>query len=96
VTTAVLPAGWWDRVVPFEEETAAPAAAVCLDRHDLVVSKLVAHREKDLGFARALLSARLVDVDTLMERTQRLPDEHALARAAVLRWLAGARRQFSE
>ena len=44
--------------MPFVAD-AAPATAVCLDRHDLVVSKLVAHREKDLGFARALLRARL-------------------------------------
>lgn len=49
----------------------------CLDRHDLVVSKLVAHREKDLAFAHALLGVRLVDVDTLVERAHHLPDEHA-------------------
>lgn len=94
VTTAVLPGGWRERVVPFDADAAAPATAVCLDRHDLVVSKLVAHREKDLGFARALLHVRLVDVDTLMKRAQQLPAERALARAVVLRWLARAQKEF--
>lgn len=94
VSTAVLPGRWWERVVSFDADAAAPATAVCLDRHDLVVSKLVAHREKDLAFARALLRALLVDVDTLVERAHQLPDEHALVRAAVLRWLARARKEL--
>lgn len=68
VTTAVLPKGWRDRVVPFNRADADPSAAVCLDAHDLVVSKLVAGREKDLSFAAALIRERLVDVDTLLER----------------------------
>lgn len=68
VTTAVLPEGWRDRVVPFDRADADPSAAVCLDAHDLVVSKLVAGREKDLSFAAALIKAQLVDVNTLLER----------------------------
>lgn len=68
VTTAVLPEGWRDRVVPFDHTDAEPSTAVCLEAHDLVVSKLVAGREKDLTFAAALIQERLVDVDTLLER----------------------------
>lgn len=37
VSTAVLPDGWQDRVVPFDFRSADPAQAVCLDPHDLVV-----------------------------------------------------------
>lgn len=68
VTTAVLPEGWQDRVVPFDRADADPSAAVCLEAHDLVISKLVAGREKDLSFAAALIREQLVDVDTLLER----------------------------
>jgi hypothetical protein len=39
-----------------------------LERHDLVISKLVAGREKDLAFASALTRANLVDTETLTVR----------------------------
>lgn len=68
VSTAVLPAGWQGRVVRFDRPDADPSAAVCLEAHDLVVSKLVAGRDKDLSFAAALIRVGLVDVETLLER----------------------------
>jgi hypothetical protein len=68
VHTAVLPAGWQDRVVPFDRPDAEPSAAVCVEAHDLVISKLVAGREKDLTFTTALLRERLVDEGILIER----------------------------
>jgi hypothetical protein len=57
VTTAVLPTGWRDRLIVFENESTQPGRGFCLDRHDLVISKLVAGREKDFAFAAALISA---------------------------------------
>ena len=72
VTTASLPTGWKDRLVAFEDQEAGASRAVCLDPHDLVVSKLVAGREKDFVFARALLDAELVDADILVERARLL------------------------
>lgn len=87
VATAVLPDGWRDRLVPFVASAAEPAAALCLDPHDLVVSKLVAMREKDRMFAQALIEARLVDVATLRERARTLPDSFGIARLRVLEWL---------
>lgn len=78
VKTAVLPVGWEERCVPFDE--ARPeSAAVCVEKHDLVVSKLVAGRQKDGEFATALIAAGLVDVDLLVERAELLP----LPRAAI-------------
>jgi hypothetical protein len=68
VSTAVLPTGWEDRVVAYRREDTGSSAAVCLDAHDLVVSKLVAGRDKDLTFATALLTAGLVNRGTLLER----------------------------
>lgn len=58
MSTAVLPAGWRERLVPFERRDAEPSKARCLDAHDLVCAKLVAGREKD--FASALIDADLV------------------------------------
>jgi hypothetical protein len=73
VTTAVLPAGWEDRVVNYERPDADPSRARCIEAHDLVVSKLVAGREKDIDFATALIAGGLVDSDMLIERAQNLP-----------------------
>lgn len=94
VSTAILPSGWRERLVPFDSNSALPATAMCLDPHDLVVSKLAARREKDYEFSFALIAADLVDVDTLLDRAATLPDEHGIARAAVVEWLNGARRRL--
>lgn len=55
VTTAILPAGWRDRLIVFETLETAPARGLCLEPHDLAISKLVAFREKDRDFAAAPL-----------------------------------------
>lgn len=68
--TAVLPAGWEARTVRFRRGDSGKAQAVCLEVHDLVVSKLIAGREKDYEYAAALVSADLVSVATLIERVE--------------------------
>ena len=68
VEVATLPAGWRDRIVTYTGEGANGALAHCLEPHDLVVAKLVAHRMKDMEFADALLAAGLVDADLLLAR----------------------------
>jgi hypothetical protein len=85
--TAVLPAGWRDRLVGFDDPGAAPSEALCLEPHDLVVSKLVAGREKDYVFAVALIDAGLVEVDVLRERALLVPGPPAIGRR-VSGWLA--------
>jgi uncharacterized nucleotidyltransferase DUF6036 len=90
ISTAILPSGWEGRLVAFESSEAGDSRAVCLDPHDLVVSKLVAGREKDFDFARALLSARLVQADILLVRAELLP---AAVRDRVIRSVRRAARQ---
>jgi hypothetical protein len=68
--TAVLPAGWAERTVRFTAGDTGSAQAVCLEIHDLVISKLFAGREKDYEYAEALITAHLVDVAVLNERAQ--------------------------
>ncbi len=87
VKTAILPGGWRNRLVQFVSESAEPASAMCLDPHDLVVSKLAARREKDFAFSFALIEAGLVELDTLLKRAAMLPDSHGMHRTAVIDWL---------
>jgi hypothetical protein len=55
--TASLPSGWSGRVVRLENERTAGTVGLCLSPADLAVSKLLAGREKDLDFVRAMLRA---------------------------------------
>jgi hypothetical protein len=95
ISTAILPDGWRDRLVRFDSHSAEPATALCLERHDLVISKLAARREKDYAFGAALLAADLVTLETLLERATLLPDEHGITRAAVIAWLEATGRKSS-
>src|SRR5437867_1833725 len=45
--TATLPAGWKERLVRVRTPATGGATGLCLEVHDLAVSKLVAGREKD-------------------------------------------------
>lgn len=67
-TTAVLPEGWEARLVPVYGPATRGATGWCLEPHDLVVSKLVAGREKDLHFAQVAVEAGLVRVSELLSR----------------------------
>lgn len=63
--TARLPRGWEERLVPIP---AGDAVGLCLEIHDLVLSKWAAGREKDRDFVKAAVRHRLVDRTTLLER----------------------------
>jgi 2-oxo-4-hydroxy-4-carboxy-5-ureidoimidazoline decarboxylase len=54
-STASLPPGWMDRLIPVRNENTRGATGLCLEVHDLAVSKLIAGREKDLQFVEVLL-----------------------------------------
>ena len=69
ITTAVLPTGWDERTVEYKRADALPSQAVCLDPHDLVISKLVAGRG-GLRLRPRLIRAELVDPEVLLGRTQ--------------------------
>lgn len=89
LSPATLPSGWRDRLVRFSDPEADPTEAVCLDPHDLVVSKLVAGREKDFVFARALVAANLIDARTLRDRAEQL-DGVPAAKRRVIEWIERA------
>jgi hypothetical protein len=76
-TTATLPAGWADRLVPVHNENTAGATGWCLEVHDLAISKLVAGRERDLDFLRVLVQEGMVNPVVLSDRlgTLSLPQD---------------------
>ncbi|MEY2428037.1 MAG: hypothetical protein QOJ40_922 [Verrucomicrobiota bacterium] len=66
--TAVLPEGWRDRVVPVLNANTGGGSGLCLEVHDLAISKLVAGREKDLSFVGVLLHHHLAIPETIRQR----------------------------
>jgi hypothetical protein len=87
VSTAVLPEGWQDRLVPLSSDATSPGRGLCLDPHDCVSAKLLAGREKDLSFAAALLRADLIKPDVLRERLSTSPHAHPVALSRAQAWV---------
>jgi hypothetical protein len=75
--TATLPKGWKGRLVRLPSGDTEGVRGLCLDPHDLAISKYAAFRDKDLVFTRKLARRGLISKDqllTLLEHT-RLSDE---------------------
>ena len=66
--TAVLPAGWEDRLARIDNENTNGIAGLCLDVHDLAISKYVASRPKDREFTRELARETMTRRQTLKQR----------------------------
>lgn len=74
--TAVLPDSWISRLVPYQSENTGGVLALCLSPVDLAVSKLVAGRNKDLDYVRALLRHKIVTQDAIERLVPELSPEH--------------------
>lgn len=72
-STAILPTGWQDRLQIIHNENTGTGIGLCLELHDLVLSKFVANREKDDVFNRAVIEFKLVDQQTLLQRLPTMP-----------------------
>lgn len=66
--TAVLPDGWRERLVRLHNSNTGNGTGLCLEIHDLAVSKLVAGREKDQNFILGLLRHRLAQLEIIRSR----------------------------
>lgn len=66
--TAVLPAGWRERLIKIQNENTNGAIGWCLDPTDLAIAKHVAGREKDNAFTSAMVKHGFVDVAAFLER----------------------------
>lgn len=75
--TAALPTGWESRLVALHTENTQGATGWCLEIHDLVLSKYIAGREKDLEYVEAALRHGLVRSDELLTRLPTVPVDAA-------------------
>lgn len=66
--TAILPSGWKGRVVRYRSPATGGVTGLCLEPHDLLISKYCAGRTKDLEFNRAVIGLGLVNQDILLQR----------------------------
>ncbi|MGC2519484.1 MAG: DUF6036 family nucleotidyltransferase [Burkholderiales bacterium] len=78
--TATLPRGWQRRLVRVESANTDGYAALCLEVHDLAISKYVAGRHKDLEFTRELARHGMTERKILLERVAATRIEPAHAR----------------
>lgn len=81
--TAVLPEGWRKRLVPFLTKATNGVTALCLEPHDLWISKAIAGRPKDIEFCKALKRLDLVNVKTLQSRLEKVRNLQSGIRTAV-------------
>lgn len=91
-TTAILPDGWRERLVRVENVNTGGCAGLCLEVHDLAISKYAAGREKDLAFTSTLARRGMTRKKTLLERaaaTKLMPQLRKLVVGRISRDFAG-------
>lgn len=64
--TAILPKGWEGRLVNLNTPNTNGVTGLCLDPHDLFISKLAAGREKDLMYCSVMIEHHLVGMERLL------------------------------
>lgn len=74
IEAAVLPKGWQRRAKKVCNSNTRGKIGLCVEAHDLAVSKLVAFRPKDLDFVRVLLAEDLVSPRKVLLRIGQLTD----------------------
>lgn len=94
-STAILPAGWGDRLVKVQGQGTGDSIGYCLDPTDLAASKLAAGREKDLAFVAGLLRHRIVTAGEVLARVEMLPLE-AGRRQAIEQRVAALGREAGQ
>lgn len=73
-----FPQGWKERLVPVSTPATNGVTGLCAEPHDLAVAKLLAGRDKDLKYVRALLKSGHLRPELLLARaaiTQMSHDE---------------------
>ena len=90
--TAKLPRGWLTRLVRVDNPNTHPGKGLCLEPHDLALSKYAAGREKDLDFTHAMIKAKMLDKDILLKRLPMMDIDEPLKRVVKGR----IERQFTE
>lgn len=84
LATATLPEGWQGRLVAIDNPNTNGYVGLCLELHDLLLSKYFAARDKDHEFCLAVVQAHLADRGVLLQRLAAMPID-AAARARIER-----------
>ncbi len=83
--TAILPHGWEQRVVRLSNANTGGATGLCVDIHDLVVSKYAAGRERDIEFNRELARHGVVSKRKLTRLVPSMPVDDERKRLILAR-----------
>lgn len=76
--TARLPEGWKDRLVVVQNENTRGMKGLCLEVHDLLVSKAIAGRDKDIDFLREAARHHMADPQILLQRLRTVEIDSAV------------------
>jgi hypothetical protein len=93
-TTATLPAGWRERLVSIKNPNTSGVEGLCLEVHDLAISKYAAGRPKDLDFTAVLARHGLTRRDVLARRlrhTKLAPELRSLVAGRIRRDFSAGR-----
>jgi hypothetical protein len=85
--TAILPDGWRERLVRVQNENTRQVSALCLEPHDLAVSKMVAGREKDFEYVMSMVRHGMIDSGRIPPLMDTLPMEAGQVEQVRDRWL---------
>ncbi len=83
--TAILPTGWEQRLIRVSGPNTEGATGLCLDPHDLVLSKYAAGRERDLAFNRAVIGYGCITRRKLVGLVPSMPLDDAAKRVILSR-----------
>jgi hypothetical protein len=72
-STAHLPKGWKGRLVNLTGPGTNGVIGLCLDAHDLFVSKVSAGRPKDIDYVKVMIKHQMVSMDRVLEYAEKVP-----------------------
>ena len=67
-TTSILPKGWKGRLIAIDNPNTNGIKGLCLDPHDMAISKLVAGRDKDIKVCSVLFNHNILIKELLLKR----------------------------
>ena len=71
--TALLPTDWRDRALTFSTPNTEGVTALVPEPNDIALSKLFAWRPKDIDWLRVAVATRIIDPDTMRDRSVAMP-----------------------
>ena len=92
-TTPILPRGWRERLIQICNANTRWVRGLCLEPHDLVISKMAAGRPKDIEFCEAAVLHGMVGLDVLQERLE-LTELDSVRHERLSGWISAIGRRI--